>query len=543
MSDSDDSSFAVGEVLPDATPADELIVLDTIWEDDMIERHTGLDTWNCKWCKKTFKGINATKALAHVLRISGKSISGCKAFRKIDEGHKLTYEDLRKRQNRRGSYSAKAKEVINERMDEQGRLSSQLLIKSSGKKAKRPAPAKSSGSGDEPDLKQAKLHQTYFGNTVDKTAEKTMTMAIADMIHACGLPFALASNRRFRKVLTLAKTVPKDYKPPSRTQVAGKFLVYCCLFLCLSNWICCCTTGKLLDINYQSYMNTIMETLKKDAKIFGISVYGDGATIKRMPLINLLAAGVHNPSAVLDIADCTKRMAEGKKKDGDYIAKLFVPHVEKLEITLGGGVVDLAFFDGASNMQKAGEILEAKYPRMSVIQGAEHVISLFFKSIFAVSWLIVVSCLVSHQHLTFCRLTFWKLPEFKVLMLFNRQLYKCFGSGAMHKPYALFQKQSRHHNNGRSVGFLRASDTRMGGHVIATMRALRLKIPLFATLGQEEFKKDRGKVSTNGEFVLQLCRFLFYSTLTYLFFILVHRLVCDTRSCLKRRSCGRRCRS
>ena len=90
MSDSDDSSFAVGKVLPDATPTDELIVLDTIWEDDMIERHTGLDTWNCKWCKKTFKGINATKALAHVLRISGKSISGCKAFRKIDEGHKLT---------------------------------------------------------------------------------------------------------------------------------------------------------------------------------------------------------------------------------------------------------------------------------------------------------------------------------------------------------------------------------------------------------------------------------------------------------------------
>ena len=39
---------------------------------------------------------------------------------------------------------------------------------------------------------------------------------------------------------------------------------------------------------------------------------------------------------------------------------------------------DIFFFDGASNVQKAGEVLVAKFPRAYVLHGGEHVISLFF---------------------------------------------------------------------------------------------------------------------------------------------------------------------
>jgi hypothetical protein len=212
----------------------------------------------------------------------------------------------------------------------------------------------------------------------------------------------------------------------------------------------------------------MMASLLKEAEIYGLSIYGDGATIRRMPLINVLAAGVHNPAAVLEIANCTKQMEDGKKKDATYIAGLFKPHIEEFE-KVKKDCVDCAFFDGASNVQKAGEIMEAKYPRITVMHGAEHVVSLFYADIF-------------------------KIPEFLLLKKFNRLLYKFFGSGSMHLPYALFQKQSKAHNNGRNVGFIRSSDTRMGGHVISMMRSLRLKDALMSTVGTAEFLQGKIRI-------------------------------------------------
>jgi hypothetical protein len=46
------------------------------------------------------------------------------------------------------------------------------------------------------------------------------------------------------------------------------------------------------------------------------------------------------------------------------------------------GVVDLVLFDGASNVQKAGRILAIHHPRITVVHGAEHVTSLFFKDVY-----------------------------------------------------------------------------------------------------------------------------------------------------------------
>jgi hypothetical protein len=44
------------------------------------------------------------------------------------------------------------------------------------------------------------------------------------------------------------------------------------------------------------------------------------------------------------------------------------------------GIVDLVFFDGASNVQNAGKILRAYNPQILTVghHGAEHVVSLFF---------------------------------------------------------------------------------------------------------------------------------------------------------------------
>jgi hypothetical protein len=45
----------------------------------------------------------------------------------------------------------------------------------------------------------------------------------------------------------------------------------------------------------------MMRTLLSEVDIFGLTNYGDGATIKSVPLIYILAAGTNNPFALLNI--------------------------------------------------------------------------------------------------------------------------------------------------------------------------------------------------------------------------------------------------
>ena len=39
-------------------------------------------------------------------------------------------------------------------------------------------------------------------------------------------------------------------------------------------------------------------------------------------------------------------------------------------------------FDGASNVQLAGELLKIRYPKIIVMRGVEHTVSLFFNDVF-----------------------------------------------------------------------------------------------------------------------------------------------------------------
>ena len=92
----------------------------------------------------------------------------------------------------------------------------------------------------------------------------------------------------------------------------------------------------------------------KEAKVFGFAWMGDGATIHKMPLMNILALnGTTVPMTVL-IHDCTKHMEEGGKKDAPYIAELFEGKV--MEYDPQRLCTDEFYFDGASNVQKAGEV-------------------------------------------------------------------------------------------------------------------------------------------------------------------------------------------
>jgi Protein of unknown function (DUF 659) len=208
------------------------------------------------------------------------------------------------------------------------------------------------------------------------------------------------------------------------------------------------------------YWYRFKENVAKDAELYGMCLLGDGATVKGMPLMNVLVT-TPNSCNVLDIIDCTEHMEVGGKKDARYIAEMFEEHIEALDPK--GIHLNAILFDGASNVQKAGRVIEARYPQVSILHGIEHVVSLFFADVA-------------------------KLPFVSYVICNYRRIYRVFGSGAMHAPYAIFQKQSITFNGGKKIGLIRAADTRMAGYFIAFHRMLRLKPALEATVASVEFQ-------------------------------------------------------
>jgi hypothetical protein len=150
--------------------------------------------------------------------------------------------------------------------------------------------------------------------------------------------------------------------------------------------------GQLLDNIYQSTYDEQMWSLLKESKVFGIALFGNGPTIQRVPMMIFLGYSPNNPVAWLDVVNCTSEIAKGGKKNAKYIAGLLKPIISWIEQTKNPnnqktenrGVVDLVLFCGASNVQNAGKIVSITYPRITVVHGAEHVVSLFFKDIFGV---------------------------------------------------------------------------------------------------------------------------------------------------------------
>ena len=59
--------------------------------------------------------------------------------------------------------------------------------------------------------------------------------------------------------------------------------------------------------------------IKKEAEIFGLLFLGDGATISRCPLLNILASAKNIPITVLEIFGCRGHLSDGNKKDGTFI--------------------------------------------------------------------------------------------------------------------------------------------------------------------------------------------------------------------------------
>ncbi len=255
-----------------------------------------------------------------------------------------------------------------------------------------------------------------------------MDVAIADFIHSHCLPFSLAGDLKLMKIIDEARNLGPSYTPPDRHGIGGKYL----------------------DALYVTHWKEQMKTLLFEACIFGITIFGGGATIKTLPLVNVLAACVNNDFALLEIADCTAHLAKGGKKDANYISKIIMPLIQLMESVedinkkTSPKNINLVFFDGAINVQNAGKFLRAFNPCVTVGHGAEHVASLFVSDVYT------------------------KVKDFQRLSAFAKKICNIFGL-VRHSPSAMFKKYSCQHNHGVYPGFIKPSKCRMAGEHIAIL--------------------------------------------------------------------------
>ena len=116
-------------------------------------------------------------------------------------------------------------------------------------------------------------------------------------------------------------------------------------------------------------------------------------------------------------------------------------------------------FDGASNVQLAGELLKIHRPKISVMRGIEHTVSLFFNYDYKI--LFVNQMITAHK-----------------------AVYNLFGYVIYHKPHYIFKSKSYDFHN-KNIGLFSVNYTRMAGYFIGMHRYLRMRnhfLPQFLQL-------------------------------------------------------------
>jgi hypothetical protein len=117
-----------------------------------------------------------------------------------------------------------------------------------------------------PSMQQMTLIRTKH----DPHITERMDIVIADFVFSNGLPIRLVECAKFNKLIQSARHIPQKYTPPYRKKMAG----------------------TLLDNIYQSAYNEQMRSLLKESKVFGIALFGDDATIQKVPMMIFLESSL-----------------------------------------------------------------------------------------------------------------------------------------------------------------------------------------------------------------------------------------------------------
>jgi hypothetical protein len=424
------------------------------------DKATNKKGWKCNYCGFVCKGsFNATKAKAHLAKIRGEDVRTCSASfnSQLTDMFRRQWQKVVDGRSMKQLASSQREEIHNSRLQagvaKFVTVGNTRNIQKYNKFRQSQSPTGSFASNSTritassiPVGNNMLKHnpgtgiQTYLGgNQPSPEGNLNMDYELASTILREGLPFSFIESPHIPRLIKLAKATTNDYKPPTRKKIATDFL----------------------DAVYMQQYDTNIGLLQSEAECFGITMYADGATVAKTPFINVLASGAFINNACLEIHDCTPELEEGGTKDSEYISNLMSRHID--EVDPNKEFVDLVIFDGASNMQKAGRLLQEWYPLITCIHGAEHVVSLFFSDV----------------------------AKHDVGAMFVRlysKIYVWFG-GRHQGLHSQFIKATAAFSKGRKIGLIRPSGTRMAGYWIAWTRVLRLKDAFESLLVSPAFKE------------------------------------------------------
>lgn len=250
-------------------------LLKTVWDFEKIEKRGGPEpfskVWHCGWCGITLKGWNATKALNHVSKAVGnhdvKACTGAIPKTTLSLFQAFHYQKLGAATTKRQHKEAFADAIC------ENQLSLSIMFEN---QRSRSSKSSSATAANPIDITGDSLEGVGVNNAT------RLTSAIAEFIYSKGLSFSAVEGDHFLQILKLSRLVSSSYRPPTRKA--------------LSN--------ELLDVSYDLRLERYIKALDVDADLYGLSLFGDGATVHGMPLMNILASGVEEPSAVLAIVDC-----------------------------------------------------------------------------------------------------------------------------------------------------------------------------------------------------------------------------------------------
>ena len=359
--------------------------LKTVWETGKLEKtfhpETGKKAWKCNFCNGMWSEWNHTKAVGHVVG-GGRDIAACKMiphrWRKVfsvfvntkltarakraSDVHHFNLSLAEKEANAMTLYNTSKESMLAARNPRKIAPHS-IDVTSTTNNSIVSTLSKPSGEPSAKKMKTYHQQNLVLSMTSKKNppeAERQLSLMINHFITANALPFHLSECPLLNRMLVLARNTNNSYKPPKKDEMSG----------------------ALLDANYTAYQTSSLVKLLTNANIFGLGMYGDGATIGKIPMMNILAASAGNPNCIIDIIDCSRHMSEGGKKDAYYICQQMLPKMRMLDPDRN--LFDWISFDGASNVQKAGSLIEQYFPRCTVTTGVEHTVSLLFGRIMAI---------------------------------------------------------------------------------------------------------------------------------------------------------------
>ena len=342
--------------------------------------------WECMWCGKSFVGRHSTRALHHVMKMTKNDVGVCSAA--IPDKYLKRYNALFLCLSKRSAARKRSHDEKHDSVAVSQDASVATLLAKRGVMVSLPPIPPSAGTNSTfsvlsvndgasvtssysktpsyskrkspfplPSMQPSISASMQNMGDIRKSNNATLEMAIADFFHSENIADAVVESPRFARLVHVCRLVGNDFVIPNRKKIGG----------------------ELLDLNYETTYKSNKEKLLKEARVFGLAFLGDGATIKRMPLMNVLAMTATVSPMTVAIQDCSSHMEVGGKKDAVYVASLFEEKVGEFDPY--NQLTDVFFFDGASNVQKAGDLLMAKFPRSFSFHGGEHVVSLFFSSI------------------------------------------------------------------------------------------------------------------------------------------------------------------